>query len=49
MTEKRGTLSCKKALNSKPTTATEPEVSKKCQTMFFHANTIKKSQKNAKL
>ena len=45
LAEKRGPLSSEKALNSKPTAATEPEVSKKCQTMFFHANTIKKGQK----
>jgi len=44
LAEKRGPLSSEKALNSKPTAATEPEVSKKCQTMFFHANTIKKCQ-----
>jgi len=46
--EKRGPLSSEKDLNSKPTAATEPAISKKCQTMFFHANTIKKGQKDAK-
>jgi len=38
MAEKRGPLSSEKALNSKPTRATE-------QTMSFHANTTKKGQK----
>jgi len=46
--EKRGPLSSEKALNSKPTAATESEILKKFQTMFFHVNTIKKGQKNAK-
>jgi len=47
--EKRGPLPWENVLNSKPTAATEPEVSKKCQTMFFQANTILKGQKNANL
>jgi len=38
MAEKRGPLSSEKALNSKPTRATE-------QTMSFHANTTKKAKK----
>jgi len=42
---KRGFSSSEKAINSKPTAATEPEVSKKCQTMFSHANTIKRPKK----
>jgi len=43
--EKRGPLSPEKAFNFKPTAASESGISKKCQTMYFHANTIKKGQK----
>ena len=43
---KEGTFVRRKVLNSKLTAATKPEVSKKCQTMFFQANTIKKGLKN---
>jgi len=45
--ERRGPCPEKKFYNSKPTAVTARGF-KKCQTLFFPANTIKKSQKNAK-
>jgi len=47
--EKRGHLSLEKALSSKPTAVTEPEVSKKGQTMFFSCQHHQKKPENAKV
>jgi len=47
--EKRVPLSWEKVLWFQADRSSWPRGFKKCQTMFFHANTIKKGQKNAKL